>query len=117
MIHGRLHRADNRTCLIPRVALTGNWFERLRGLLGSPPPGPGEALLIRPCSSVHTFFMRYAIDLIFLDRDWRIAKTVPSLKPWRMAACPAAAMVLELAEGSLNQLSISQGIQLEWQDA
>ncbi|MEX2524214.1 MAG: DUF192 domain-containing protein [Gammaproteobacteria bacterium] len=117
MIHGRLLRADDRSCLIPRVALTDNWFERLRGLLGSPPPGQGEALLIRPCSSVHTFFMRFAIDLIFLDHEWRVAKTVDSLRPWRMAACPAAAMVLELAEGSLKQLSISRGIQLEWQDA
>lgn len=117
MIQGRVHRADDNSCLLPRVALTGSWFERLRGLLGSPPPGPGEALLIRPCSSVHTFFMRYAIDLIFLDRDWRVAKTVPSLKPWRMAACPAAAMVLELAEGGLQQLPISHGLQLEWQDA
>ncbi len=117
MIHGRLLRADDHSCLIPRVALTGNWFERLRGLLGSPPPGPGEALLIRPCSSVHTFFMGYTIDLVFLDRHWRIARTVDSLKPWRMAACPGAAMVLELPEGTLTRLPITHGTQLEWQNA
>ena len=117
MISGRLYRADDHSCLIPRAARTGSWLERLRGLLGSPAPAADEALLIRPCSSVHTFFMGYAIDLIFLDRDWRVLKTVESLPPWRMAACPQAAMVLELAGGSLGQLQLTRGTQLEWQDA
>lgn len=117
MKHGRVYRADNHHCLIPRVARTSSWFERLRGLLGLPSPATDEALLIRPCSSVHTFFMGYAIDLIFLDRDWRTLRLVKSLQPWRMAACPKAAMVLELADGALERLQLTPGIQLEWQDA
>jgi len=116
VIHGRLHRAADHACLIPRVTRTASALDRLRGLLGSPPPAPDAALLIVPCSSVHTLFMGYAIDLAFLARDWTILKTVRALKPWRMAACPSAAMVLELATGGLDKLQLTRGLQLEWHD-
>jgi uncharacterized membrane protein (UPF0127 family) len=116
MIHGRVHRADDHACLIPKASLTGNLFERMRGLLGSPRLEPEQALLIRPCSSVHTIGMQYPIDLAFLDRHWTIIKTVSNLKPWRMAVCPAAHMVLELLSGGLDRLHLARGLQLEWQD-
>lgn len=116
MIHGRVHRAQDHQCLIIKARLTSNIFERMRGLLGRPRLESGEALLIKPCSSVHTIGMKYPLDLAFLDKDWTIIKTVSSLKPWRMAACPAAHMVIELLTGSLNRLQLTHGLQLEWQD-
>ena len=91
-------------------------LERMKGLLGSPPPAAGEGLLIKPCSSVHTIAMQYPIDLIFIDKQWKVIKTVAKLKPWRFAAAPAASMVLEMREGSLEQLHLQAGQQLEWQD-
>ena len=116
MIHGRVYRAEDRQCLIPQASLTSNIFERMRGLLGTSSLEPEEALLIRPCSSVHTIGMKYSIDLAFLDRDWTIIKIVRNLKPWRMAACPAAHMVLELLNGGIDRLQLSRGLRLAWQD-
>ena len=60
--------------------------------------------------------MGYAIDLAFLARDWTILKTVASLQPWRMSACPTAGMVLELADGGLERMQLTQGLQLEWRN-
>lgn len=116
MIRGCLRMAENKNCIIPRVSRTNNVLERMKGLLGSAPLNHGEGLLIKPCSSIHTFAMQYPIDLIFMDRKWKIIKTVARLKPWRIAAVPAASMVLELPEGSLETLQLAAGQQLEWYD-
>lgn len=85
------------------------WFDRLRGLLGSPPPAPGHALLIVPCASIHTAFMRYPIDVVFLDRLGRIRKVVAALPPWRATACLGAAQTLELAAGQARALALVPG--------
>ncbi|MFT5426169.1 MAG: uncharacterized membrane protein (UPF0127 family) [Gammaproteobacteria bacterium] len=126
MIHGCLTWAssqdntqtNNQTkndFLIQKVAKTSNFIDRMRGLLFSSPLKENEGLLIAPCSSVHTFGMRYAIDLVFLDKQLTVVKTVKSLKPWRMAASNAY-MVLELAANSLDTLNLTTGQQLEWHD-
>ena len=115
MIHGRLTRT-NADCVIQNVSKTSNFLERMRGLLISSPLTENEGLLIAPCSSVHTIGMRYAIDLVFLDRQLTIVKTVRSLKPWRIAASNASSMVLELAADSLDKLQLTTGQQLEWHD-
>ena len=82
------------------------WFDRLRGLLGSPPPAPGHALLITPCASVHTAFMRYSIDVVFVDRHGCILKVVEALPPWRAAACWRARHTLELAAGEARRVGL-----------
>ncbi|NKB38276.1 MAG: DUF192 domain-containing protein [Gammaproteobacteria bacterium] len=86
------------------------------GLLGSAKLEENEGLLITPCSSVHTFGMRYSIDVLFLDKQLTIVKTVESLKPWRVAASGLSSLVLELAEDSIRKLQLKTGQQLEWQD-
>jgi hypothetical protein len=82
------------------------WLDRLRGLLGSPPPAPGHALLITPCASVHTAFMRYPIDVVFVDRHGCILKVVEALPPWRAAACWRARHTLELAAGEARRAGL-----------
>ena len=82
------------------------WLDRLRGLLGSPPPAPGHALLITPCASVHTAFMRYPIDVVFLNRQGRILKVVEALPPWRAAGCWRARHTLELAAGEARRVGL-----------
>jgi len=116
MIHGWLTLADSDVRVIQKISKTSNFIERMCGLLGSPPLKNNEGLLIVPCSLVHTIGMNYAIDLVFLDKQWTIVKTVKALKPWRMAASNAASMVLELAAGSLDQLQLTNGQQLEWHE-
>lgn len=82
------------------------WPDRLRGLIGKPPPAPGHALLISPCAAVHTAFMRYPIDVVFLDRRGSIIKHVEALRPWRAAACWRARHTLELAAGEARRLGL-----------
>jgi uncharacterized membrane protein (UPF0127 family)/Flp pilus assembly protein TadG len=96
------------------VQLTGNFVERMRGLLARPPLVFGEALLIRPCSSVHTIGMAYALDLVYLDRAGRVIRLVEHLVPGRFDIAFGAAAVLELPAGSLARLGIAVGQRYEW---
>lgn len=96
----RIHRAER-------------WPARLRGLLGAPPPAPGHALLITPCASVHTAFMRYPIDIVFLDRRGRILKVVNALPPWRATACMWARHTLELAAGEAHRIGLVPGMKID----
>ena len=93
------------------------FFSRLAGLLFSPPLQPGQGLLLVPCASVHTAFMRTPIDVIFLDRAGHIRKIVPHLKPWRATACLTAHQALELASGETHRLGLIEGASLAWQAA
>ena len=64
-----------------RAKVAKNAFERMRGLIGRPPPAPGEGLLIPKCNAIHTFFMKYPIDAVFLDRENRVVKAVRGIRP------------------------------------
>lgn len=113
MIHGYLTDINDNS-LFEQVSRTTRFLERLCGLLFSPRLKDNEALLIEPCSSVHTVGMRYAIDVVFIDKDWHVVKTTRSLKPWRMAAASKAYRVLELNSNSLEQIELPMGQQLKW---
>lgn len=94
------------------VRRADTFFSRLTGLLFSSPLQPGHALLIVPCAAVHTAFMRFAIDVVFLDRAGRIKKIVPHLKPWRATACAEAHQTLELAAGEAKRMGLTLGVSL-----
>src|SRR5450755_3218702 len=72
---------------------------RMRGLLGRRALPSGEGLLLRPAPSIHTAFMRFPIDVVFLDGDLRVVKLVPRLNPWRTVSARSAKSVLELTSG------------------
>ena len=78
-------------------------FERMRGLIGSKRPPAGEGMLITNCKAIHTFFMSFPIDAVFLDRDGRVVKEVRGIAPWRPFVWGGfrAASVLETASGSV----------------
>jgi uncharacterized membrane protein (UPF0127 family) len=107
-----LRRADHTTvcehCLIADTALA-----RMKGLLGKGELPVGEGILIRPCNSIHMFFMRFAIDAIFLDRDGTVLKIAANLKPWRMAWARGAHAVVDLAAGEAQRRGIALGEKLE----
>lgn len=84
-----------------------SFLARLGGLLARKPLREGEALYLAPCSSVHTMFMRYTIDVAFLDARGRVLKVVSHLKPWRMAGCFGAAAALELRAGQAQVRGIA----------
>ena len=82
-------RLLNRTkgvVLAERVRLALTSGSRMRGLLGSTPLSLDEAMLIRPCNGVHTMFMRYTIDVLFIDSAGKIVAKRPELRPWRISA-------------------------------
>lgn len=83
-----------------RCLLADTPWTRLRGLLGRRGLEADEGLLIRPTGSIHTMFMRFAIDVVFLDRDYVVLKAVENVRPWRFAAARRAKAVLELPVGS-----------------
>lgn len=91
-----------------RLAL-GPWT-RLRGLLGTTPLQPGQALLLRPCSAVHTCFMGYTIDVLFLDAEGRVLGAHAELRPWRFTSIYGAALAtLELSAGELARSGTGVG--------
>ena len=76
--------------------------KRSKGLLGRAGLGPGEGMWIVPCEAVHTFFMKFAIDLVYLDRKLRVKKTRHAVGPWRFSACLSAHSVIELPAGTIR---------------
>ena len=103
----------NGETLIPRLTLALRFHERLFGLMGRRPLGPEEALLLDPCRAIHTWFMRFPLDLIFLDADQRVVRLVRNVKPWRMASGgPRAVSVVELESGWLAPDAVRLGDRL-----
>ena len=100
------------TTVPTRIGVAATWARRAIGLLATRRLDDPCGLWITPCRSVHTVGMRYAIDIVFLRADRVVAKVVPELKPWRMAACRDARTVLELRAGLARQLRIAPGMAL-----
>ena len=92
--------------------LADRMLPRAVGLLGRKGLDPGEGMLISRTGSVHTFFMRFAIDVVFVDRARTIVKIVPNLRPWRVAMARRAKSTLELPAGSATSLGLQPGMVL-----
>ena len=97
------------TCL--EVADTGK--KRNKGLLGRKGLEPGGGLWIVPCESVHTFFMQFPIDLVYLYRKYRVRKVRHSVGPWRLSVCLSAHSILELPSGAIRNSHTLKGDTLE----
>jgi uncharacterized protein len=82
---------------------------RNRGLLGRDSLDAGTAMILAPCTAVHTFFMRFSIDIAFVTRDGRVIKVRAAVAPWRMAAALGAFAVIELPAGSLGRSNTVRG--------
>jgi uncharacterized membrane protein (UPF0127 family) len=92
-------------------------WTRTVGLLGRAGLRPGEALLIEPCSSIHTAFMRFAIDVLYLDRAGQVVKAVTNLRPFRLSAkWSAARAVIELPSGAIAATGTQVGDLLTFED-
>jgi len=101
------------TVLATRLEAAHTGPTRRRGLLGRDGLERGEGLWIAPCESVHTFFMRFPIDLVYLDRERRIKKARSAVGPWRLSACLSAHSILELPAGTIRETQTERGDTLE----
>ena len=106
----RLINQTKNSILAEEVFLADTSLKRLKGLLGKKLLPSGQALIIRPCSSVHTFFMRFAIDVIFVNKQDQIIRVIPDLKPFSMTRPYFhAAYVVELPVGVIKSTASLPG--------
>ncbi len=102
--------ASRGTVLGDRVAIADSVRARLRGLLGTRELPRRHGLLIRPCKQVHSFFMHYALDLVFLDGEGRVLRTVEEFERNRVSPYVwGATSVLELPAGTLAETPAAPG--------
>ena len=104
---------SKNTILGDCVDLANSGKTRNKGLLGREGLGPGEGLWIVPCEAIHMFFMKFAIDAVFLDKQRLVTKVVADLKPWRLAMSWRAHSVIELPAGTAERTSTAAGDQIE----
>ena len=104
-----LENARTQSIVAERLETAFDSASRRHGLLGRDGLPPGSALIIAPSNAVHTFFMRFSIDVLFVRRDGRVIKVRPRLHPWRVAASLRAFAVIELPAGSLLQSNTAAG--------
>jgi uncharacterized membrane protein (UPF0127 family) len=104
----RIETEDGRVVCEEAILADGP-LGRMRGLLGRASLSCREGLLLRPTSSVHTAFMRFPIDVVFLDGEMRVLRVAPDLKPWRAAGCRGARAVLELSAGECERRGVRPG--------
>ena len=98
------------TTLGRQIGIAGNPWTRFVGLLGRSRLAEGEGLHILPCSSVHMFFMRIPLDVVYLDAGFRVVKTVPNLRQWRISVGgKGAKSTLELPVGTIARTRTEPG--------
>src|SRR5437764_13204113 len=100
----RLVNARTGTTLASVVEVAVTRADRRRGLLGRDALDLSAALILAPCAAVHTVFMRFPIDVVFVDRDGDVRTIVRSLQPWRIAASPRAYAAVAMAGGVDREL-------------
>ena len=100
------------TVLGDAVELADTSAKRRTGLLKHERLAPGTGLWIVPCESVHTFFMKFAIDLVYVDRKNRVRKVRHAVPAWRLSACLPAHSILELPAGTARQTGTVRGDEL-----
>ena len=98
-----VQNAERESVLGASIELAGSSATRAKGLLGRDGLDAGEGMLFKHCASLHTFFMRFAIDIIFADREGRVLKVSHAVAPYRLCAAPLRAYyALELPPGSID---------------
>lgn len=113
----QISNVTRHTSIAGCVEVADRGRKRRKGLLGREGLAAGEGMWIVPCESVHTFGMRFPIDLIYLDRKLRVKKVRSNVIPWRLSACLSAHSVVELASGVIHKTQTRAGDQLEFSSA
>ena len=108
-----LRREDGRV-VAESVTVADSTGRRLRGLLGKKDLPSGQGVLLRPAWSIHTAFMRFPIDVVFLDADQIVVKIVPNLPSFKTASCRGAREVVELRAGECERRGLALGDRVAW---
>lgn len=108
----RVSNETRQTVVAAAAEVADTSAKRRVGLLKHDRLEQGAGLWITPCESVHTFFMKFAIDLIYLDKKNKVRKVRHAVPPWRLSACFTAHSILELPAGAARQSGTQPGDQL-----
>ena len=108
-----LRREDGRI-VCERVVVADRAHRRMRGLLGRKYLRQGEGMVLRPGWSIHTAFMRFPIDAIFLDADQVVIRVEHEVGPWRTVSCRGAREVVEMAAGECRRRGLEVGDRVAW---
>jgi len=111
------HNATRGAALATELEIARSFAARSKGLLGRRVMPPGSGMLIDPCSSVHTWFMRFPIDVIFVDGKNRVVGLRRNLKPWRMAWSWRGTKTIELPAGTIAATNTQVGDIVSFQTA
>ena len=103
---------DSGEVVCEKCLMATSWGLRFRGLMGKKELPAGEGILLRPCASVHTMFMRFAIDVVFCDRELRVLAIAPATPKWRMRSQRGAKVTIELAANEATRRGVAVGLQL-----
>ena len=103
---------EDGTVVCQRCTVADRMFSRMKGLLGRKSLAEDEGILIRPAPSIHTFFMRFPIDVVFLSKEGEVLKVAENVRPWRARSCRGAHSVLELSAGETQRRGIAVGQRL-----
>lgn len=105
----RLINKTKNITLAEEVIIADTFLKRIKGLLGKKEFKKGSALVIKPCNSIHTFFMRFPIDVLFVSRDNRVVKIIYRLVPFRLTPIYFSAFfAIELPAGTLSLDSVEK---------
>lgn len=105
-----LLRKEDQLILTHKLSVAFSAPERMRGLLGKSHLDSDAALWIKPCKSIHTFFMKFSIDAVFIDSDFKITSIYRDLKPWKTTSIQwFAQSVVELPTGTVNKFNLKLG--------
>src|SRR5258708_23571562 len=105
----KIWNLTRQTEMAHSVEVADHGAARRKGLLGRDELSAGEGLWIVPCESVHTFWMRFPIDLVYLDRHKKVKKVRSGVVPWRLSACLSAHSVLEFPSGTIHSTQTKPG--------
>jgi hypothetical protein len=108
----RVWNRTRDTVLGADVDVADTSAKRRTGLLNHERLEPGQGLWISPCESVHTFFMKFPIDLVYVDRKGKVRKVRSSVPAWRLSACLPAHSVVELPAGTAERTGTQVGDEL-----
>ncbi len=111
----RIVNRTRQTELGDRIETADRGPKRRKGLLGRDGLAAGEGLWIVPCEAVHTFAMRFPIDLVYLDRGLRVVKVRHNVVPGRLSACLHAHSVIELPTGVSRHAQVRPGDMLDFE--
>lgn len=106
----KLINQKNNLTIAVNLKFADTLKDRIDGLLKYQELPPGNALMLKPCNSIHSFFMRFAIDVVFIDKQNRVVRTISQFKPWRISGiCFFAHACIELPAGTIQSACLSIG--------